>query len=372
MRAKKIFTYLLLVSCLCTGVIEAQNVTVVDLSTRVGPITAEQLIQASVVNTSPESITGSVRAQITDDNGVVVATLESLPFSISPGQQVAPFDIPWIRRATYGTSVHAATFAREGLLTFGEFVLCFEFVEQQGAVLGTSCTERDPRPLLNFSLIFPADEQTISDNRPLLTWENLTPLGFSRKALSYSLVLVKVSKGQTSAEALERNIPLLRLNQLSQNTLLYPASAPELEAGARYAWTVRAFSAGQQLVSAQQWSFTLATPEIVADDPPSANSFVMLQTKITSSYQVFTDHLLIGFDNNEGVTDLDYKITRISGGNKSLKRTPKVDPLHPGLNTIAIPLEGLGLVEGGLYLLEVQTPRGQSYFLKFRKASAKG
>lgn len=346
--------------------VNAQQLIITDLSSRVGPVTIDQLTQVTVANPFAEPVVGALQARLMDRSNIVIAKLNSLPFSLGSGQQIAPFDIPWLRQPDYGTSPFAADFARTGVLNFGEFIICFEFTDQQGSIRGNSCSERTSEPLLNMSLIYPFDEQTVEEQRPVLSWEQVALPQLNSQDLSYSLVLAQQNPGQSTAEALERNVSLLRLENLRDNSLLYPVAAPELTTGMTYAWMVRAYLRGRQLVSSQQWEFTIATKDTAETVPPPARSFTMLQTKLSSRYQVFKDDILIGFDNNEGVEVLDYSITEVSNGRKAIKKLPVVEGLHPGLNTIRISLTGLPLSTKKEYLLEVKTPRRQSYFLLFK------
>ncbi|MEM9528156.1 MAG: hypothetical protein AAGA31_16205, partial [Bacteroidota bacterium] len=175
-------------------------------------------------------------------------------------------------------------------------------------------------------------------------------------------------KGQSPAEALERNPALLTQRGLHITSLLYPLNAKQLEVGRTYAWMVRAYVGGDQLVSSQQWIFSIGQPVAKAASA-TVSTFAMLSTELVNRYYLFDDNLCLGFDNNEGITNLDYRIIDLDNNDAEVANLPVVTSLVPGLNTLSISTTGLGLQTDHTYRIEVSTPRKQYYFLHFRYVS---
>lgn len=344
--------------------LQAQELVLTNLSPNFGPVTADHFTMVSVTNPGTLEVRGSLVTTLTDIDGAVVAELRSYTLSLAAGQNLVSVSINWPRRITYGASRSSSGFARTGVLGFGEFNLCTVFQDQQGEIRGTTCLERKSVPMLQFSLVFPLDESIIQDERPVLSWEDVGRYGVETRNLTYSIELVEVLAGQSVPEALETNIPLLSRQRLRSSSLLYPVSAKPLRRGKNYAWTVAAYADDQELIGSQQWSFYL-DEEANEEEITVAKSYAMLAPRIVNRQYIFTDAIQLGFDNNEGVKILDYRIINLSEGGKELKALPVLEDLTPGLNTLDIATKGLGLDADNLYQLEVSTPRGQRYYLQF-------
>ncbi|MFT6128714.1 MAG: hypothetical protein ACJATN_000427 [Neolewinella sp.] len=353
-----------LFSIICLSNLAAQRVEIISLAPGFGQVTAAQFTMVSVTNTGTEDHRGTLITTLTDLGGETVAELRSYPLTINAGQSLSSLDVSWPSRMTYGRSTASQSFARTGILGFGEFNICTAFIDNQGARLGRTCTERASVPAVQFSLVYPYDEMKIADDRPVLNWENIGQYGIAESNLSYSILLVEQLPGQSAATALETNLPLLSRERLRTNSLLYPIGARQLRPGKTYAWRVLAYAGERELIGSQQWTFQLAE-EVTEASVSVAKSYAMLDTRINNRPYLFADAIQFGFDNNEGVKTLSYKIINLDKGGKPVKHLPPVTEIGPGLNTIDLPTKGLGLQKEQLYQLEVSTPRGQQYFLQF-------
>ncbi|MEM7572443.1 MAG: hypothetical protein AAF433_06065 [Bacteroidota bacterium] len=342
-----------------------QTVLVTDLSPTFGPISLEQLSQQSVTNLSERNLEGQLFVSLLDEQQQLVVELSSFLMQLAPGQFLSNTSIPWSRRPIYGTSPFSQSLAQLGLLTTGNFVRCYEFRTADGSVLAQSCQEKSTGGTTNFSLLYPFDRSTIAEERPLLTWEAWTSAGVNLPDLSYELVLVEMEAGQSPAAALERNVPLLRRSGLRDNQLLYPNGMASLKKGVDYAWAVQAQIRGNRLADAGVWSFRLAETASPAEVQNPTN-YAMLDTRLSSRFYWFEESINIGFDNNEGITELDYRIVDLHKPLEPLLKVPPINELQPGLNTLQIPIKELGLKPDQLYQLEVKVPRGQIYYLRFQ------
>lgn len=355
----------LLVSLWMVSSLRGQTVLVTDLSPSFGPITLEQLSQQSVTNLSERTLEGQLFVSLLDEQQQLVVELSSFMMQLAPGQFLSNTSIPWSRRAIFGTSPFSQSLSQLGLLTTGNFVRCYEFRAADGSVLAQSCQEKSTGGTTNFSLLYPFDRSTIAEERPLLTWEAWTSAGLNLPELSYELVLVEMEAGQSPAAALERNVPLLRRSGLRDNQLLYPNGMAPLRKGVDYAWAVQAQIRGNRLADAGAWRFRLAETPTPAEVQNPTN-YAMLDTRLSGRFYWFDQSINIGFDNNEGITELDYRIVHLNNPLEPLTNLPQIEGLRPGLNTLQIPLKELGLKSEELYQLEVKSPRGQLYYLRFQ------
>ena len=322
----------------------------------------------SATNLSAEGLRGTLIASLRDASGELVSELQSQPLSIAAGNSLNTFQITWQREAQYGQSPTAASFAQLGRVGYGVYTLCFVFIDEQQTQLGQHCSEKTSTPAASFQLIFPFDRSTLDETRPVLSWEAATGFVPQIQALRYALRLVAVEEGQSASEALEVNVPLLERTALTTNSLLYPLDARPLRNGETYAWSVDVYLEGAVVTTSEQWQFSVRLPKAMKE-VPEALSYVMVDTKITNRFVTISDAICVGFDNNEGVNSLNYRIRALNATEDEVGNLPVVDGLEAGLNTIQIPTDDLRLKESELYQLEIFTPRGVTYYLQFQYRS---
>ncbi|MEO0627193.1 MAG: hypothetical protein AAFY91_09410 [Bacteroidota bacterium] len=220
------------------------------------------------------------------------------------------------------------------------------------------------RSSFDFSLIYPYDESIIQENRPMLSWENLSLIRLGQGRIAYDLILVELFEGQSPIEAINRNIPLVQEFGIPTNRLLYPALAKDLEPNKKYAWQVQATQEGFAVAISSAWVFELKT-NLAAKSATANQSYVMVRTQPSPRFHIFDQDIYLAFDNNEGVSTLDYKIVDLTQDNTELTGLPTVTNLVAGLNTISIPTSGISLNSTSVYQIEIFTERGQVYYLRF-------
>lgn len=126
---------------------------------------------------------------------------------------------------------------------------CYEFTAEQ------------PTPLLLSS----QDNGNISDqHRPTFTWIPPMPLG-GNLDLNYTLKLVqKNNKQQGCNDAIMRNRPLLKEENIQGQILNYPADIDQLDTG-DYAWQVSAQYEGYTVATSEAWCFRVEEKVEVKD-----------------------------------------------------------------------------------------------------------
>lgn len=342
-----------------------QHVVLTDLSPPTGTLSAERMTMVTINNVSEQSLVGSLRAYLLDLQGNPVAELSSRNFRLESGAQKAYTDIPWRKVVTYGSSAAASTLANQGVLGFGDFLLCHEFITESGQEIGRVCSEKTASLSIDFSLIYPAHKAVIESANPILNWEKVVHLGLNSDDVTYEILLVEVQEGQSAIEALDWNSPLLQRANLQSNSLLYPPDGRKLEIGGEYAWMVRVYQRENEVLVSAPWTFSLSDPDALLIAPRKA-SYAMPTTANGGRSYTFGPFIHLGFDNNEGIEYLRYRIVDLSDRGRPIEKLPTVPALHSGLNTIDISTEDMGLQHGNVYRVEILTPRKQSYFLHFR------
>lgn len=121
--------------------------------------------------------------------------------------------------------------------------------------LKTLCTEIKAENYAPPMLVFPYNEQELTQMNPTLSW--IPPVPNAPTAISYSLKLVEIASGQTAQEALLKNPARMFLEGLETTTIPYGASALPLEVHKSYAWQVAAFVGSSKIGITEIWSFSI-------------------------------------------------------------------------------------------------------------------
>ncbi|MEM7573482.1 MAG: hypothetical protein AAF433_11300 [Bacteroidota bacterium] len=353
----------------CWGTLDAQDILLTDLSPNSDFFRVEQLGQLSVTNLSPETQQGFIRTYLLDRSQEEVVSIRSFRLRLEIGQVLTPNDLNWIQNPQYGRSPLASQLAQSGVLLPGEYVYCAEWVDLSGELVSQNCREKIVGTSLSFSLTYPLDKARITTTQPQLIWEQLTTFSGGVANLNYELRLVEIKPGQSAATAMDRNIPLLQERRLTSNLFLFPANVRPLEMDKHYAWQVSAYYQNYPIISSPIWTFSLVEAEAALKSASSSSnsSYVMLDSRNNRNLYLFSDSIRIAFDNTEGLEELTYSIKNLDSLGVAIQSLPIVNGLEPGLNTIDIATTGIAsLTAGVLYQMEVYTPRGQVYYVRFK------
>jgi hypothetical protein len=218
--------------------------------------------------------------------------------------------------------------------------------------------EKGIKSMLPPQLSYPANESVIDINYPVLIW--IPPRPISGMLVTYALRLVEIQKGQTLAEALLQNPPLINLGGLSNTFLNYPADAPPLHVDGHYAWQVAASYGGQSLGATDIWSFTIKNSKQEKNDDIN----YPVAAKV-SKEQFYLSHGIFHFayDNRANEKTLSYTIKAIGKSTGNIKGLPTIE-LTPGMNKLQVDLKKSGkLKNGSYYYLEIKDNKRQVYKL---------
>jgi hypothetical protein len=127
-------------------------------------------------------------------------------------------------------------------------------------------------PLSPPALIMPDDDSTVMSANPDFSWMPPGPPAMFTD-LRYNLLISPVFEGQSSTDAIQKNLPLQQAEGLQQPYFTFPIQGPQLEAGQTYAWQVIAENGQQYAAKSEVWTFKMPDAKTLA----AYNNLVYLQ-----------------------------------------------------------------------------------------------
>ena len=256
---------------------------------------------------------------------------------------------------------------QNGFLPAGNFTVCYNFsLISTDAIAAQQCVVMIVEPLSPPQLILPEDQTEIEINSlPQFSWLPPAPMSLFTN-LQYDLSLVQLEPGQTAADALQTNIPILYTQNIIGNSLLYPSSAPTLLIGVQYAWKVIAKNNLSPVSASESWTFTLKQPG--ADNARLSDlPFTRLQKNGESGYSICYGKLKFAYINETTDTAWNIMVYDISSVNKvPVSLEWDSIPFKSGLNLVEMDLTGNPLlINKHIYLLELHNSRNEQWRMKF-------
>ncbi len=256
---------------------------------------------------------------------------------------------------------------KSGLYPYGNYVICVQAkcvtndcsgVGSSGASLeNIECINvniENPTPLI---LTHPENESEIEETKPLYSWIPPSPVASSSN-LNYTMRLVEILEGQSKADALSMNRPLIELSGIERPSLMHPFDVPELEKGKWYAWQVEAFVGNTPIAKSEQWKFKVKKEEEKKEKP----SYVILKTNDYNIYNVRNSLNLTYIESylpqtlNFNIYSIDGKLVYTDSSKYSTER---------GENSYELLINNLNLQKGVMYELKVTNQKNEIYSLKF-------
>jgi len=237
--------------------------------------TKSSLATLTVVNPDPLPITATVRAEVTLGGFVVGATTPvARQYPAGTSFYETPAIAAWSTLSFTGRvrDSHEQT----GRLPDGSYQVCVtldNIMTSTGQALlpATGCgpfTAYVPKPP---SLLMPPNGSTVVSPAPVFQW---TPIfGPSGGQPGYYFRLVEILPGQVPLQAIEANRPVLESSVSGTSVLVYPAYAPHLESGRRYAWRVQAIN-NVFVFNPESPSFNNGSSISSASDPSTIYTFL--------------------------------------------------------------------------------------------------
>lgn len=240
-----------------------------------------------------------------------------------------------------------------GDLPYGNYRICVTVnvivngIQEQSA---DDCLDKDYTPLSPPFLLSPENGEEIITPFPLLTWSPPMPV-LSGVSVLYRLKLVEVLSGQTIMAAIQNNLALIDVDNLTQTSYQYPFNALALGSGKQYAWRISARSQGYDFGNTETWRFYYVSPsqpvETVAAEP-----YIILSKSANAEYTTKNGELYIQFDEHYNEKNLTYKIYK-NGNDKEVTSDCNLEILkHQGDNRIKLDFKICSAFKKGKYRIE--------------------
>lgn len=222
----------------------------------------------------------------------------------------------------------------------------------------------------NVILISPTDGQVINTFNPSFFWTFTGPVGDYQT--TYSIKITELREGQTYADAIGLNVPLVFEINLMQPGFMYPFTAPALDENKRYVWQVEASIYGRVKYLSEIWMFrfdknkTESKDEDIKEKP---KTYVHLSKGVNNGTHLFTDKVNFRYNNETIDTILDYVIYQ-TGKKEMMPLTKAPVKMRPGINYISLEApknaaQANKKAPTPTYILEVRNSRKERWLLKF-------
>lgn len=356
----------LLLSGFCAGA----QIIVIPSMHRVGILQKQQLWDITLSNTSAYAVTGHLEVVLGDVNsGQPIMIGVAGEINVAPGvtQINAAASAPVQYTQVNGNYVIDP--GPDGFLPLGNFSVCISFFRHEHGMVSQIAEECDfieVEPLSPPQLLLPWDEAQETQPNPTFSWLPPAPANFFIN-LRYDMDIMEIYPGQSPADAIRQNVPLLHQPEIMATSLLYPVSAPALEYDRQYAWRITAKSNGAVVSRTDTWSFTLRRevdlPKIRTNNLPYSR-FVKSDQP---AYSLQVDFLKFEYFNEAG--DSTWNITIYHLDDKNLDTIAfqwDTIPIRPGQNLVNIDLvNNPAFSDKHFYLLELVNNRNEKWRLRF-------
>jgi hypothetical protein len=200
----------------------------------------------------------------------------------------------------------------------------------------------------------------------LFNWLPPAPVSLFNR-LMYDLVLVEVMPTQSLTDAVQKNIPVYRAQNLFIANLQYPPSLPELNIKKTYAWQVTAKSGNSPIAKSEVWAFTLQQEAIVASAKEEASFYSKMKMDPEASYIMTKGVLKYSYVNELNDKEVTIKVFDITkAGQKELLLDASTVSLQFGENFKEMDFTNQGgLADKHVYLLDLVNSRNEHWYLRF-------
>lgn len=220
----------------------------------------------------------------------------------------------------------------------------------------------------NIILSVPFDQDTIETKNPMFSWVYLDIAKTSNREY-YRIIVVELKNEQSAEAGIVVNQPLLIIEPVKGNQLIYPYDAKELEYGHRYGWQVQKIKNSTIVNKSEAWEFTLWKPI-----EPQSYKYAQLNTAPNGTiYQATDGKVYFKYEDNHFSDDLEYYVY----DENQIAITSKLDLDHDidGDREVKVTktngahhyvLDLGSSAKPGVYTLTVLDARKRKYSLTFR------
>ncbi|MES1225515.1 MAG: hypothetical protein ABUT20_59095 [Bacteroidota bacterium] len=328
-----------------------------------------QLWNMSLVNASSGSMQIQIQILLTDASnnvGVISGTSPIITLN-KAATQITPTDISPVTYNVLSTG-YGLDAGQDGFLPVGTFNLCYTVNQVESGkttMIAQECDMVEVDPLSPPSLVSPNDSEHIEISRPLFTWVPPVPYNLFTN-LTYGLTLVEVQPTQSSAEAIQQNVPIESPQNINGTSLQYDYSLPELDTGKIYAWQVTANNGYTPVSKSEIWVFKIRKVVIDSSVQISGVYYTSLKRTNDASIMVSDGKVRFGYYNEANDPSLNFTLNDISGA-KQLQVTTDSSFLTVdfGQNYKELDLSNALLLQNHIYLLDFVNAKNEHWYLKF-------
>ncbi|HVI47115.1 MAG TPA: hypothetical protein VM802_19720 [Chitinophaga sp.] len=253
--------------------------------------------------------------------------------------------------------------SENGFLSAGNYVACYSlFIEgyEKGNLSAEDCMPFAVEPASPVMLNTPANMSVLEIPVPQFTWLPPAPQNIFNK-LNYDLTLVELKGGQSAVEAIQQNIPVYRVNRIEYLFANYPASAPLLDTGKVYAWTVTARNGLQFAGQAEVWTFRVKKQMVKNEENKEA--YIQLKKELDAAVTNSGNIIHFNYRNETGDSTIPYEILALDMRGESIAKGDLA--IKRGENMMDLKI-GRGRLENGQhYLLRLLNSRKEYWQMRF-------
>ena len=315
----------------------------------INPFMNQPLFNLTFVNFSDYSGPIILRAELKDVRGKSL-TIQTL------SQTILSNETKSIRGNELSPNVESinsdfSNIYRHGQLPPLNYVLCVSVIANGDTrIKEEACIEYYASDLMQISAIYPPSGAEISELRPLFSW--LDPQ--QQDYLQYQFRLVEMESGQRPTAALRRNEPIISMDQLQTNQLLYPSDAVALKNGNNYAWQV-AVSFNEDVISRSEPIEFSYKDHIEYVDYPKNMPYVDVTEINVNSQLLAVGSFKFKYPSDRG-SRLTFKLTQLKKNELiEISLTQDMVVIENGVNMIELDLkEQVNLKHLKLYQLNIE------------------
>lgn len=361
-----LFISILVLSGCCAGA----QIIVMPPVNRIGILQKQQLWDITLSNTSAYTVTGHIEVVLGDGtSGQPILIGVAREINVSPGVTQVNAAVVEPVQYTQVNGNYVIDPGPEGFLPLGNFSVCISFFRHEHGIVNQIAEECDfieVEPLSPPQLLLPWDEAEETQINPTFNWLPPAPVSFFIN-LRYDLDIAEVYPGQSPADAIQQNIPLLHQPEIVPTSLLYPVSAPALQFNKQYAWRITAKSNGAVVSRTDVWSFTLKEEADIPKIRTNHLPYSRLVKYDQPGYSLQVDFLKFEYFNEANDSTWNIKIYRLDDKDMDTVAFQwDTIPIGTGQNLVNIDLSNNpAFSDKHFYLLELTNGRNEKWRLRF-------
>lgn len=355
--------------CLLFACPVAAQVTITPVVPQAGILQKNQLWNVVLVSAVDRPLQVQVVLRLLDaEQGQPILSGVSRPITLTRGaRQLKQADVEPVVYEYVSPAVDRNVNA---LLPPGKYLACYSIEATAGknTFSREECVPFVVEPISPPLLNLPANGALLETRLPQFTWLPPAPLQQFR-ALRYELIVTEVHDGQPPVEAVQQNIPVLRMPRVRDNFQSYPSGHVALDTGRTYAWTVIAKEGEHYAAQTEVWTFRLNGAKLAMEGEDN-KVYVQLRREVDGHVLTVSRELSVAYVNETADKEVAYEVVALEDGNRIVKQGTL--PLIRGANRLDVPLpRRAGLSDGKIYLFRLKNSRAEQWQIKFNYQAEK-